>query len=158
MADSEGRGEGIAIRHQGDLVCQVQEAQEVLGLAVKFFDDLEGQFDLMARHYPNNVEVSAYFKTLYPDPDEGNPSRAQNVRDGLFRLFESGKGQDIPEIKSTTWAALNAVTEYVDHHRPTRAKSIFDRAANRLELAWFGSGSRLKQQAFQLAIQMAATN
>jgi phage/plasmid-like protein (TIGR03299 family) len=158
MADRQGRGEGIMIRHQGNLASKVQEAQQVLGLAVRFFDDLEGQFDLMARHYPNTAQVSGYFKALYPDPEEGNPSRAQNVRDELFRLFEHGQGQDIPEIKSTTWAALNAVTEYVDHHRPTRAKTDVDRAANRLESAWFGSGSRLKQQAFQLAIEMAATN
>ena len=158
MADREGRGEGIMIRHQGDLASKVQEAQAVLGLTVRFFDDLEGQFDQMARHYPNYAQVSAYFKALYPDPEEANPARAQNVRDELFRLFEGGQGQDIPEIKSTTWAALNAVTEYVDHHRPTRAKSDFDRAANRLESAWFGSGSRLKQHAFHLALQMAANN
>jgi phage/plasmid-like protein (TIGR03299 family) len=158
MADRQGRGEGIMIRHQGNLASKVQEAQQVLGLAVRFFDDLEGQFDLMARHYPNSTQVSGYFKDLYPDPEEGNPSRAQNVRDELLRLFEHGQGQDIPEIKSTTWAALNAVTEYVDHHRPTRAKTEVDRAANRLESAWFGSGSRLKQQAFQLAIEMAANN
>jgi phage/plasmid-like protein (TIGR03299 family) len=158
MADREGRGEGIAIRHQGNLTSKIRHAREVLGLAHRYFDDLEGQFDLLARHYPSYAQVSAYFKALYPDPEEGNPSRAQNVRDELFRLFESGKGQDIPEIKSTTWAVLNAVTEYVDHHRPTRARSEFDRAANRLDSAWFGSGSRLKQQAFQLALEMAANN
>ena len=158
MADREGRGEGIAIRHQGDLTSRIRQARDVLGLAHRHFDDLEGQFDLMARHYPSHGEVSAFFKALYPDPEEGNPARAQNVRDELFRLFEAGKGQDIPEIRSTTYAALNAVTEYVDHHRPARARSEFDRAANRLESAWFGSGNRLKQQAFQLALEMAANN
>ncbi len=158
MADREGRGDGIAIRHQGDLAAKVREAQRVLGLARRFFDDLEGQFDLLARHHPSHAQVSAYFKALYPDPDEGNPARAQNVRDELFRLYESGQGQEIPEIRSTTWAALNAVTEYVDHHRPTRARSDFYRGANRLESAWFGSGSRLKQHAFQLALEMAANN
>ena len=101
MADRQGHGEGITIRHQGNLASKVREAQEVLGLAVRFFDDLAGQFDLMARHYPNYAQVSGYFKSLYPDPEEGNPSRAQNVRDELFRLFEGGRGQDIPEIKST---------------------------------------------------------
>ena len=158
LADREGRGEGIAIRHQGNLASKVRDAQEVLGLARVCFDDLEGQMDLMARHYPNYSQVSAYFKNLVPDPEEGNPARAQNVRDELFRLFENGKGQDIPEIKLTSWAMFNALTEYVDHHRPTRAKTEFDRAANRLESAWFGSGSLLKQKAFQTALEMAANN
>ncbi|CAN5880146.1 DUF932 domain-containing protein [soil metagenome] len=158
MAEREGRGEGIAIRHQGNLTAKIHQAREVLGIAHRFFDDLEGQFDLLARHHPSYAQVSGYFKALYPDPEEGNPSRAQNVRNELFRLFEHGQGQDIPEIKQTTWAAFNAVTEYVDHFRPTRAKTEFDRAANRLESAWFGSGSQLKQQAFQLALEMAANN
>lgn len=158
LADREGRGEGIAIRHQGNLASKVRQAQDVLGLARRYFDDLEGHIDLMARHYPSYAQVSAYFKNLVPDPEEGNKSRAENVRGELFRLFENGKGQDIPEIQGTTWAVLNAVTEYVDHRRPTRAKTEFDRAANRLESAWFGSGSLMKQKAFETALEMASRN
>lgn len=158
MADREGRGEGITIRHQGNLVAKIRQAREVLGIAARYFDDLSGQFDLLARHHPSYAQVSAYFKAVYPDPEDGSPTRAQNVRNELFRLFESGKGQDIPEIKLTSWAALNAVTEYVDHFRPTRAKSDFDRAANRLESSWFGTGSHLKQHAFNLALEMALVN
>jgi len=158
MADREGRGEGISIRHQGDLTSKIRQARDVLGIAARYFDDLEGQFDLLARHYPSYAQVSAYFKALYPDPEEGNPARAENVRNDLFRLFEHGKGQDIPEIRSTSWAMLNAVTEYVDHLRPTRAKTEFDRSANRLDSSWFGSGARLKEKAFQLAIETAANN
>lgn len=158
VADREGRGEGIAVRHQGDLTSKIRQAREVLGIAARFFDDLENQFDLLARHYPSYAQVSGYFKALYPDPEEGNPARSQNVRDDLFRLFECGQGQDIPEIKLTSWAMFNALTEYVDHHRPTRAKSEFDRAANRLDSSWFGSGARLKEKAFQLAIEAASSN
>lgn len=156
MADREGRGEGVSIRHQGDLLSKIRQAREVLGIAARYFDDLEDRFDLLARHHPTHAQVSGYFDALYPDPEEGNPSRSRNVRDELFRLFEGGKGQDIPEIKSTSWAMFNALTEYVDHHRPTRARSESDRAANRLESSWFGSGSRLKEKAFGLALEMAS--
>ena len=158
VADRQGLGEGLSIRHQGNLVSKIRQAREVLGIAARYFDDLEGQFDLMARHLPTYAQVSGYYKALVPDPDEGNPARAHNVRDELFRLYESGQGQDIPEIRGSTWAAFNAVTEYVDHFRPARAKTDFDRAANRLESAWFGSGSRMKVQAFQLALEMANNN
>lgn len=158
LADRAGKGEGIAIRHQGDLASKVRDAQNVLGLARRHFDDLEGCFDALARHYPNYSQVSAYFKNLVPDPEEGNKARAQNVRNELFRLYESGKGQDIPEIRLTTWAAFNAVTEYVDHHRPMRARNEVDRAANRLESAWLGGGSLLKRKAFDTALEMATNN
>lgn len=158
MADREGRGEGISIRHLGNLTTKIRQAREVLGIAARYFDDLDGQFDFLARHYPNYAQVSGFFKTLVPDPEEGNPTRARNTRDELFRLFEGGRGQDIPEIKSTSYAAFHAVIEYVDHFRPTRAKTEFDRASNRLESAWFGSGSQLKRKALQLALEMAASN
>ena len=158
MADRNGKSEGIAIRHQGDLASKVRQARDVLGLAHRYFDDLAGQIDAMAAHQPTYAQVSAYFKSLVPDPEEGNKARAQNVRGELFRLYEEGKGQDMPGVRGTTWAALNAVTEYVDHLRPTRARREFDRAANRLESAWFGSGSVLKQKAFAAALAMVSLN
>ena len=158
LADRSGRGEGITIRHQGDLVSKVRQARDVLGLAHRYFDDLAGQIDFMAGHQPTYAQVSAYFKSLVPDPEEGNKARAQNVRGELFRLYEEGKGQDMPGVRGTSWAALNAVTEYVDHLRPTRARTEFDRSANRLESAWFGSGSVLKQKAFAAALEMASLN
>jgi hypothetical protein len=78
-----------------------------------------------------------------------------NIRSKLFELFEGGMGQDMPGVRSTSWAALNAVTEYVDHHRSTRGHTDFDRRSRRLESAWFGSGSRLKSKAWTLALEMA---
>jgi len=158
MADRSGKGEGIAIRHQGNLPAKVREAQEVLGLARRYYDDLEIRVDFLAGHHPTAAQLARYFEALYPDPAEGSNSRARNVRDSLYKLFERGKGQEIPGIRHTSWAAFNAVTEFVDHHRSTRGRSDHERGSNRLESAWFGSGNRLKQQAFRLALDMAATN
>jgi hypothetical protein len=76
----------------------------------------------------------------------------------LTQLFEEGIGQDMPIIQHSTWAALNAVTEYVDHHRPTRGKSDHDRANRRLESAWFGYGAKLKAKAWDLALEMTGSN
>lgn len=157
MADREGRGEGISIRHLGNLPSKIRRAREVLGIAARYFDDLESQFDHLARHQPSPAQIANYFLALYPDPSDGSNSRSRNIRDELARLFEHGRGQDIPEIRLSSWAAFNAVTEYVDHFRPTRAKVASDRDANRLESAWFGSGSRLKEQAFRLALEMASS-
>lgn len=158
LAERQSRGEGIAIRHQGDLAGKVRKAQEVLGLAHRFYDDLANRIDGLAGYHPTAAQLDQYFRSLYPDPEDGSNGRARNARDKLYELFERGKGNDIPAIRHSTWAAFNAVTEYVDHFRPTRARTEFDRAANRLESSWFGSGARLKEQAFQLALEMAANN
>ncbi|QDV33732.1 DUF932 domain-containing protein [Tautonia plasticadhaerens] len=156
MADRGGRGEGIAIRHSGNLAAKVRQAQEVLGLARRYYDDLEVRIDALAGHHPTAAQLARYFEALYPDPEQGSNARARNARDALYNLFERGKGQDIPQVRHTAWAAYNAVTEFVDHHRSTRGRSEHERGANRLESAWFGSGNRLKERAFRLALEMAA--
>ena len=66
------------------------------GLARRYFDDLEGKMDLMARHYPSYSPRSRpTSRTCIQTRKRGIPSRSQNVRDELFRLFENGKGQEI---------------------------------------------------------------
>ncbi len=139
------------------MVChEFKSAQHVLGLAAQFYDSVQTKANLLASHYPSREQIDTYFKTLYPDPPTGNKKRSQNIRNRLVHLFESGIGQDIPQVRHTTWAALNAVTEYVDHHRPSRAPTLSQRSQNRLVSAWFGSGARLKSKAWDLALDLAS--
>ena len=149
---------GIAIRHSGNLSVKIAQAREVLGLAKHFYDDLDRRINHLASYYPTATQLGRYFAQLYPDPEEGNKRRAENTRTRLLELFESGRGQDLPEIRHTAWAAVNAVTEYVDHHRPTRGRNPEQRADRRLRSQWFGSGSRLKARAWNLALEMTLGN
>lgn len=155
IAERNGRGQGISIVHKGDLAAKVRQAQEVLGLAKRFYDDVQAQINRLASHYPSPRQLEEFFKQVYPDSPDGESSRTRNVRQEMLRLFEHGIGHDMPEIRHTTWTALNAVTEYVDHHRSTRGKTAEERSSNRLSSAWFGSGARLKERAWNLALQMA---
>lgn len=157
-ADRRSLGQGISIQHKGDLSSKVTQARELLGIAHHFFDDFGHQANILASHYPSVNQLASYFKSLYPDPPQGERTRTQNIRQTLHRLFEEGKGHDLPQIRHTSWAALNAVTEYVDHHRPTRGRTAHQRAERRLQSQWFGSGARLKTRAWQLALDMAAHN
>ena len=155
IAERNGRGLGCSIMHKGDLESKVYGAQKVLGLANRFFDDLQPKIDLLASYLPTRDQLHQFFCTLYPDPVEGNKTRAENVRAELFRLFDEGIGQDIPGIRHSAWAALHAVTEYVDHRRTTRGQGDSEKASKRLQSLWFGSGARLKQLAWDLAVAMA---
>lgn len=125
-------------------------------LATRFYDDVQAKADFLATRYPNRLQLAGFFKALYPDPEDASNKRAENVRLELTRLFEEGRGQTIPGIRHTSWAALHAVTEYVDHFRPTRGRNDLDRASRRLQSQWFGSGARLKARAWDLALQMTA--
>lgn len=128
LALREGRNQGISILHKGDLAGKIREAQRVLGLAERFYDDAAAKNDILASHYPTVDQVQRYFESLYPDPTDAHNSRAKRVRENLTQIFETGIGLDMPAIKGTSWAAFNAVTEWVDHHRPTRAADPTERA------------------------------
>jgi phage/plasmid-like protein (TIGR03299 family) len=155
LAESRSQGQGVSIMHKGNLEAKIREAQQVLGFANRFYDDALERINRLANHYPTQAQLSAYFKELYPDPEEGKENtRAANVRQELHRLFEEGIGHDEPTIKHSSWLAFNAVTEFVDHVRPTRGTNEVDRDSRRLDSIWFGSGARLKQKAWNLALDM----
>ena len=158
VADRASHGRGVAIRHAGDMNAKIAQAREVLGLAKHFYDDLADKIDYLASYYPTPIQLEGYFKRLYPDPEAGNKTRAVNTRRKLLSLFEEGRGQDLPETRHTAWAAVNAVTEHVDHHRPTRGRNPAERAEQRLRSQWFGSGARLKGRAWNLALDLANNN
>lgn len=154
LAERRSIGQGIAIMHKGNLRTKIGEAQRVLGLATRFYDDAADRINTLAGHSPTPEQLDAYFKAVYPDPDAADPTRARNIRNTFHRIFETGIGLDMPGIQYTTWAAYNAVTEWVDHHRPTRARTPQARASQRLSSSWFGSGAALKARAWNLALDL----
>jgi phage/plasmid-like protein (TIGR03299 family) len=159
LALRQRENQGVSIRHEGNLAAKLKQAQDVLGFAHRFYDDAAARIDRMASHYPSQEQLKQYFEALYPNPEEDkNSTRAKNVREELHRLFETGIGHDDPAIKGTSWTALNAVTEYIDHHRSTRGKDDTTKASQRLNSIWFGSGAILKAKAWDLAIQMTSSN
>jgi len=144
---------GIAIRHSGDIRNKIAEAQRALGLAVEFYSEFAGVAALCRERELAMKELDAYLKAVVPDPKDGKIStRAQNVRQEMTRLFETGKGNTLPGVRGTLWAALNAVAEYADHVRIPRAKDPADRVSNRMESIWFGSGATLKARAWDQAL------
>lgn len=72
-------------------------------------------------------------------------TRTLNNVDQLTELFTRGVGN----VGLTRWDALNAVTEYSDHHRTLRVGDG-NRAEARFTTALLGSGADLKARAFDL--------
>lgn len=75
--------------------------------------------------------------------DRGEPKALPQ----LIELFERGRGQHNPHVVGSWWAAVNAVTEWVDHQR--------GRDFSRLDSAWFGEGRRIKARALESAMHLA---
>lgn len=78
------------------------------------------------------------------DPEE--PSR---LDDKIEELFDSGVGAGYRPIRGSWWAAYNAVTEYLTHHRGRDGDS-------RTKSLWFGDSAKVVGRALDTAIEMAA--
>lgn len=162
------KGEGVVIRHTGNLSAKIAEAQRILGLAVKAYDDLKGQIVQAARTKLSDAQRAAYFRSLYgprkgrptdengADADE-TPTRTQKVLDRLEELSTEGRGNSMKGIKGSLWASYNAVTEFMDHERGTRVSlnqdgtPSGDARSKRLESIWFGDSARTKERAWENA-------
>jgi hypothetical protein len=138
----------------GDIQEHVREAERLLDRSILSFDSFAEQAKAFAGHMLKKEALAAYFETLVPNPQDGDPARAIATRETFQRLFESGKGNDLPTVRGTLWAALNGVVEYVDHERQTRVREGENAVQNRFKSAQFGSGAVLKERAWSQALAL----
>jgi len=150
----EGRARTLRIRHAGDIAGQVREAERLLEASLGSFQVFADQARAFAGRMIRKEALDQYFRTLVPDPQEGEASRAIATRETFLRLFETGKGNALPSVRGTLWAALNGVIEWIDHERPTRRSAGTDPRDHRWASAQFGSGRLKKEQAWREALSL----
>jgi phage/plasmid-like protein (TIGR03299 family) len=86
---------------------------------------------------------------------------AENVKDAkgvlkptanaIWTATQSSPGAELVSAKGTLFGAVNGVTYFADHVRGASAES-------RLRHGWFGEGERLKNDAMQIAMDMAGVS
>lgn len=149
-----GQASGISIRHEGDVLAKAKQAQRVLGISLKYFDSFGEQAETFVKFQLTERKLDEYFLKLVPDPVFRDDGPAMDTRNILHELFESGKGNALPTVRGTLWAAVNAVAEFSDHVRATRVQQGGSEVQNRFKSAQFGSGAALKERAWSLAMAL----
>jgi len=107
------------------------------------------QFDAAARPVAPE-EALRFFSDLLAQPlDADNQIILTRPVQQLHELYQgAGMGSELASSQNTAWGLVNAVTEYVDHHRRARSQDY------RLDSAWFGQGAQLKSQALNQALTL----
>ena len=147
--------DGISIRHTGSVASKINEARKVLGLAVNYYMQFDKDAHALVKYKMNERELKLYFDfVLKGDKATETEESAQfkNQRDELFSLFTGGKGNNLPQVRGSAWAAYNAVTEHIDWHKTV--KGAKEDQTNRLKSIWFGSGAVIKARAYAKAMDM----
>jgi len=156
-------GQQFRRAHHGTLREHAEAAQEFFGATLKELDFVADTFTGLTKRSCSDERFGEILAALLPEPKkprnaERNPglkkawenrvAEDQTARRKIAELRNSGKGADLEGSRGTFWGVLNAVLEFVDHHRQTKG--------SRLSYALMGDGMALKVRALNLIREQAA--
>jgi phage/plasmid-like protein (TIGR03299 family) len=116
--------------------------KHTLGLVDVAWEAFMRKVTVMTTCVMQAADASRFFeKVLGKKEDAPLPPKIQRELATINALFHDAPGQKLAATKDTLWGGVNAVTYYADHVRKGTA-------GERLDSAWFGSGSALKDRAW----------
>lgn len=154
IALSEGKGQGLYLRHTASIHDKLVEGKQILGIAQNEFKNFEDFAKRLVSKQVTVKQVETFISALFPDPPEHiKNSRVGEKRELFLELFEQGIGQDIKGVAGTGWALYNALVEFSNYKNPARGKSAQER---RFESSILGASTSLIGRGTQQLIQLAA--
>ncbi len=151
-----------------------EKVKQQLGISVRAWDEHMYEMKQLTQRKVTQQEASAYFDAVFnnsslslPEQDEGIIQFYRNVAQqanqsnktepngramskAMTMFNGQGRGAQLSSAKDTAYGLLCSITEFADHER--RAMST----DHRLDSAWFGAGSNLKQRGLEQALAMIA--
>ena len=126
------------------------QVKEALGIGFAHWESFMTNLTQLSQRTVSPEEADGFIRTVLNEPeltdDNALGSKAYQKVSNLY--LGEGMGSDLYSASGTAWGLVNAMTEYVDHHRRARNQD------NRLDSAWFGQGALLKQKAFHQALTL----
>jgi phage/plasmid-like protein (TIGR03299 family) len=145
MAHSDTESKLIRIRHTANVVEDLNAVREIIDAVDMEFRATAEQYRALLRRGVSTADLAAYVRVVFRSSEGKTPKAFER----LVELFETGRGNDLPAVRGTYWAAYNAVTEFLSHERGRTAD-------NRLDSLWFGEAGNLNRRAFEAALLLAS--
>lgn len=127
---------------------------EMIKRRLGFYDDAWNQYvanaNKLAAKKVTDAEAKAIIDSLIlskPDDVEKSSMQSKNQADFIMSLYK-GAGMGADMSYGNAYGCLNAITEFVDHHSRNRT------ADAKLWSQFFGTGDKLKQDAFDTLMQL----
>jgi phage/plasmid-like protein (TIGR03299 family) len=153
----KGLGEQFRRSHQSTFLEHAEAAADFWASTMRQLDRVAESFKGLASATCDDKEFAVFLDRLLPIPPKPRTAdrnkavmkawdtrvdEAKKARNEIERLRTEQKGAELKTAHGTLWGALNAVTEYVDHHRECKA--------DRVAYALLGDGMDLKLKAYKL--------
>jgi phage/plasmid-like protein (TIGR03299 family) len=149
VAHTDTSSKLIRFKHTRDIHENLENIREVMNLANQEFEATAEQFRRLARKTVNLSDLRNYVKIVLKIDDADKAStRSKNIMEEMVALCLCGKGNDLPAVRGTLWAAYNGVTEWLAYHRGHDD-------SNRLNSLWFGDSANTNRHALETALAMA---
>jgi phage/plasmid-like protein (TIGR03299 family) len=145
------KGIATTVKVPHNLKFDADEVKKQMGIFSNSFEKWVIQTRILAQQELNLEQASSMTAKLIAHtlakPKDGQvvDVKAAKGYQRVMELFDGAAlGADMAGF--TKWGFINAVTQWVDHERGNKAES-------RLNSAWFGEGERLKNMAYQIAVE-----
>lgn len=138
----------IRLKHTKDIHENLANVREVMNVANQEFEATAEQYRLLARKSINQADLRLYVKKVLKVEDKIS-TRTANIIEAIVGKYESGKGNDLPSVRGTYWAAYNGLNEWLAYDRGHNQQ-------NRLNSLWFGDSANVNRFALETALAMAA--
>ena len=147
VALGERDGAEWHIVHTTSARVRLEEAGRAFRRLVQGYERFAALGDHLAMTRFSEHQLRNVLDIVLPLPqDKAEHPRLEKARNQVVQLFHAGTGIEGP-IQNTAWAALQAVSEWADHHRNTRSVKGKPVEAMRLESIWMGKAAAIKKLA-----------
>ena len=126
------------------------QVKEALGIGFANWESFMTNLKQLSQRTVSPQEADSFIRAVLNEPELTEENlQGSKMFQTVNTLYQGkGMGSELSSASGTAWGLVNAMTEYVDHHRRARNQD------NRLDSAWFGQGAILKQKAFNQALAL----
>jgi phage/plasmid-like protein (TIGR03299 family) len=123
-----------------------ETVKETMGLATSKLGQYKEMAEFIAGKRFNEDTKVEYLERLFPVLGEAKRKKQSKGASNVLELLDTQPGAELGE--GSFWQLFNGATYYVDHEMGRTDD-------NRMNNAWYGSGVKKKQQAMEIAVEMA---
>lgn len=153
LAHDQKASQLIRIRHTKAAAENLANVRETVNTINASFEATADQYRRLAHKHINQQDVVRYVKYVFniplEAPKDGYTTQTEKLVDAAVARIFSGRGQDIPGVEGTLWAAYNGVTEYLSYERGRTPET-------RLNSLWYGESANINDRALEHALELVA--
>ncbi|ABD58210.1 hypothetical protein PBI_COOPER_93 [Mycobacterium phage Cooper] len=149
MAENAARS-CVSLRHTGEPDKRLAEVRQLLGLTFAYRDTFVEQCELLIKREMNPVQVLEVLEDIWNVPGASTEKQAESRKLRAAEVVDLYRTADtVAPFRGTAFGVYNAVTEYLDHHRPVAGAEGEDAAIRRAQRTLMSSDiGNMKAKAF----------